>query len=70
MTAAAQPAVASRLALKTIEGERKAEQYLERLHAAQAGVDELALTVAPLYGAELRGFCRAIEKALEGRHHA
>jgi hypothetical protein len=63
------PAVAGQ-ALQTIEGERKATEYLARLHAEQAAPDELALLLAPLYGPALRGFCRAIEKALEGRHHA
>ena len=52
-----------------IEGEGKAAQFLARLQAEQAGPDELALIVSMLYGATLRGFCRAIEKAL-GVHHA
>jgi hypothetical protein len=47
-----------------IDGENKAAQYLARLQAQQADPDELALIVAMLYGATLRGFCRAIEKAL------
>lgn len=53
-------------ALKVIDGERKAREYLARLHAQQADTDELALIVAPLYGAVLRGFCNAITKALRG----
>ena len=56
-------------ALRVIEGEGKAEQYLARLKAEQAGPDELALIVSMLYGATLRGFCRVIEKAI-GRSHA
>ena len=56
-------------ALRVIEGERKAQDYLARLQAQQADPDELALIVSMLYGAVLRGFCRAIEKAL-GVHHA
>ena len=56
-------------ALRVIEGERKAADYLARLHAQQADPDELALTISMLYGAVLRGFCRRIEKAL-GVHHA
>ncbi|MBK7261708.1 MAG: hypothetical protein IPI03_07380 [Rubrivivax sp.] len=52
-----------------IEGECKAAQYLARLQAQQADPDELAVIVSMLYGAMLRGFCRAIEKAL-GVHHA
>lgn len=56
-------------ALRVIEGEGKAAHYLARLHAQQADPDELALIVSMLYGATLRGFCRAIEKAL-GVHHA
>ena len=56
-------------ALRVIEGERKAGQYLARLQAQQADPDELALIVSMLYGATLRGFCRVIEKAL-GVHHA
>ncbi len=58
----------SRQALRVIEGEDKAAQYLARLQAQQADPDELALSVAMLYGAALRGFCRVIEKALV--HHA
>ena len=56
-------------ALRVIEGEGKAAQYLARLQAEQAGPDELALIVSMLYGATLQGFCRVIEKAL-GVHHA
>ena len=56
-------------ALRVIEGEAKAAQYLARLQAQQADPDELALIVSMLYGATLRGFCRVIEKAL-GVHHA
>ena len=55
-------------ALRVIEGEAKAAQYLARLHAEQAESDELALIVSMLYGATLRGFCRVIEKALGVRH--
>lgn len=54
----------SRDALRVIEGERRANEYLARLHAQQADPDELALIVAMLYGAALRGFCSAIAKAL------
>lgn len=56
-------------ALRVIEGEAKAARYLARLQAEQADSDELAVIVSMLYGATLRGFCRAIEKAL-GVHHA
>lgn len=55
-------------AIKTIEGEQQAAQYLARLQAQQADPDELAVLVSMLYGAALRGFCRAIEKALEVHH--
>ena len=55
-------------ALRVIEGEGKAADYLARLHAQQAGPDELALIVSMMYGATLRGFCRVIEKTLRGRH--
>ena len=58
----------SRQALRVIEGNNKAAQYLARLQAQQADPDELALIVAMLYGATLRGFCLVIEKALRGRH--
>ena len=51
-------------ALRVIEGEANAGQYLARLYTQQVDPDELALIVAMLYGATLRGFCRAIEKAL------
>jgi hypothetical protein len=55
-------------ALKVIEGEAIAGQYLARLQAQQVDPDELALLVSMLYGATLRGFCRAIEKALGVQH--
>ncbi len=55
-------------ALRVIEGERKAAKYLARLQAQQADPDELALIIALLYGATLRGFCRMIEKALGVAH--
>ena len=53
-------------ALRVIEGERKAHEYLARLQASQADPDELALIVSMLYGAVLRGFCAVITKALRG----
>ncbi len=65
-TAPASSAVASGQALLTIEGERKAAEFLARLHAQQADPDELAVIVSMLYGATLRGFCRVIEKVLRG----
>ena len=68
--AAVQQVTATGHALQAIAGECRAAEYLARLRAEQAAPDELALTVAPLYGASLRGFCRAIEKALLGPHHA
>lgn len=49
----------AREALRVIEGERQANEYLTRLRAQQADPDELALIVAMLYGAALRGFCSA-----------
>lgn len=57
-----------RQALRTIEGESKAADYLARLHAQQADPDELAVLVSMLYGATLRGFCRVIAKALGVQH--
>lgn len=58
----------ARQALQVVEGERQAAAYLARLQANQADPDELALIVSTLYGATLRGFCRAICKGL-GVHH-
>ena len=55
-------------ALQVIEGENKAAQYLARLQAQQADPDELAVILSMLYGATLRGFCRALEKAIGVRH--
>lgn len=55
-------------ALRTIEGESKAREYIARLQAEQADPDELALIVSMLYGAALRGFCRVVEKALGVQH--
>ena len=57
-------------ALKVIEGEAKAREYIARLQAQQADPDELALIVSMMYGASLRGFARVIEKALRGAFHA
>jgi hypothetical protein len=59
----AQPA---QQALQVIAGERRADDFLARLHAEQADPDELALIVAALYGITLRGFCRVLVKALRG----
>ena len=56
-------------ALRVIDGERKASQYMARLHAQQADPAELAVIVSMMYGATLHGFCRVIEKAL-GVHQA
>ena len=58
----------SRQALQVIDGNNKAAQYLARLQAQQADPDELALIIAMLYGETLRGFCRAIAKALGVQH--
>jgi hypothetical protein len=55
-------------ALRVIDGESKAAQYLARLQAQQANPEELALIVSMLYGATLRGFCRVIVKALRVSH--
>lgn len=51
-------------ALRVIEGERKAHEYLARLQASHADPNELAVIVSILYGAALRGFCRVLAKAL------
>ncbi len=53
-------------ALSTIKGERRAHEYLARLGAQRADSDELALIVAKLHGAELRGFMRILTRALAG----
>ena len=58
----------SATALRIIDGNNKAAQYLARLQAQQADPDELALIIAMLYGETLRGFCRAIAKALGVQH--
>ena len=55
-------------ALRVIEGERRASEYLARLRAEHADPDELALILGGLYGAALHGFCRVIAKALGVRH--
>lgn len=56
----------SQQALRVIGGERQAVEFLQRLQAQQADPDELALIVAALYGASLRGFCSTLTKALRG----
>jgi hypothetical protein len=60
------PARLSGQALKVIEGEAKAREYIARLQAEQADPDELALIVSMMYGAGLRGFCRVLTKAIGG----
>ena len=55
-------------ALRVIEGEAKAAQYLARLYSQEADTDELAVIVSMLYGAALRGFCRVLAKALGVQH--
>ena len=55
-------------ALRVIEGEAKAAQYLARLYSQQADTDELAVIVSMLFGAALRGFCRVLAKALGVQH--
>jgi hypothetical protein len=55
-------------ALQTIEGERKAAEYVARLQAQQADPDELAVLVSMLYGAALGGLCAVLAKAIGGRH--
>lgn len=67
--AGAHPQRHSREAVRVIEGEAKAGAFLTRLDAGQADPDELALIVAALYGATLRGFCTAVTKALLGARH-
>ena len=56
-----------RQALRVIEGETRAREYLARLQAQQADPQELAVIVSMLYGAALQGFCRVLEKAIGGR---
>lgn len=55
-------------ALRVIEGERMAAEFLAKNRAQQAGPDELAVIVSMLHGATLRGFCAVISKALGVRH--
>lgn len=62
------PAGQSTQALKVIEGQAKAADFLARLRAQQCDPDELALIVSMMYGATLRGFCRVIIKAIGGGH--
>jgi len=64
----AAPARVTDQVLRVTEGEAKAAQYLARFQAQQADPDELALIVSMLYGATLRGFCRAIQTALGVDH--
>lgn len=55
-------------ALQTVDGERKAAEFLARLQAEQAHSDELAVLVSMHYGAALRGICAVLAKALRVRH--
>jgi hypothetical protein len=51
-------------ALSSIQGERRAHDFLARLEAQKTDADELALIVSKLRGAELRGFTRILTRAL------
>lgn len=55
-------------ALKVIDGERQAREFLARLRAQQADAHELGVIVSMLYGPTLRGFCSVLVKALEVAH--
>ena len=53
------------------EGEAYGREYLTRLQGGTAGPGELAVIVVFLRGGPmLEGICSAIERALEGTHHA
>jgi hypothetical protein len=60
----------SEQAVLTIEGEQYAIAYLARLQADAVQPGELAVLMSYLTGEMLHGACRAIEKALQGGHHA
>ena len=60
-----EPLPMSAQALKVIEGEHKAMDFLGRLRAQQADAHELGVIVSMLYGPTLRGFCSVLVKALE-----
>lgn len=55
-------------AARVIEGERRAREFLDRMHLGLAQPDELAVIVAYLRGELLYGFCRFVQKALERCH--
>lgn len=46
------------------DGRRAAHAFVERVRAGQAGENELADLVSPMYGLRLRGFCQALQCAL------
>jgi hypothetical protein len=54
-------------ALETIEGERLAHEYLDRLRAQHVTAESLAACVAGLQGAALTGFCAVLRKSLKVR---
>lgn len=60
-----EPQPMSAQALKVIEGEHKAMEFLGRLGAQQADSHELGVILSMLYGPTLRGFCSVLVKALE-----
>jgi hypothetical protein len=57
----------SEQALETIEGERLAHEYLDRLRAQHVTAESLAACVAGLQGAALTGFCAVLRKSLKVR---
>lgn len=55
-------------ALKVIDGERQAREFLTRLRGQQADAQDLGVIVSMLYGPTLRGFCSVLVKSLEVAH--
>ena len=54
----------------TLASEHRARSCLARLHDGIARPGELAAMLVYLRCELLHGFCRLVEKALGGRHHA
>lgn len=55
-------------ALRIIDGERRAMEYIQALRDGTKQPEDLAVIVAALYGPELCGFCANVAKALEVSH--
>ncbi len=58
------PPYQAQQALRVLEGEAAAREFVTKARSGQAGGDELAVEVCKLYGPGLRGYCSVLVKAI------